>query len=96
MLRELTKSNNNVKNLFLRCAIPVVCFRLILHLPNRKDPHPATSKFIDPIDIPPNLAQQITWSDDEILSSRSLGILYKTLLARKLSKHEMTAIGGNM
>ena len=38
---------------------------LILHLAprwrsevnsNRKDSHPATYKFIDPIDIPPNLA----------------------------------------
>jgi len=27
-----------------------------LHLPNRKDPHPATYKFTDAIDIPPNLA----------------------------------------
>ena len=31
-------------------------FLLTLHLPNRKDPHPATYKFIDPTDIPPNLA----------------------------------------
>jgi hypothetical protein len=27
-----------------------------LHLPNLKDPHPATYKFIDAIDIPPFLA----------------------------------------
>jgi len=25
-------------------------FLLTLHLPNQKDPHPATYKFIDPID----------------------------------------------
>jgi len=31
-------------------------FFLILHLPNRKDPHPATYKFTDPTDIQPNLA----------------------------------------
>jgi len=31
-------------------------FLLTLHLPNRTGPHPATYKFIDPIDIPPNLA----------------------------------------
>jgi len=28
-------------------------FLLTLHLSNRKDPQPATYKFIDPIDIPP-------------------------------------------
>ena len=33
-----------------------ISFLLTLHLPNRKDPHPATYKFIDAMDIPPNLA----------------------------------------
>jgi len=33
-------------------------FLLMLHLPNRKDPHPATYKFIDAVDIPRNLAEQ--------------------------------------
>ena len=31
-------------------------FYITLHLPNRKDPHPATYKFIDPIDIRPNFS----------------------------------------
>jgi len=48
-------------DVFLRCVIPVECLNYILqtlHLPNRKDPHPATYKFNDPIDIPPNSAKQ--------------------------------------
>jgi len=31
-------------------------FLLTLHLPNRKDPHPATYQFIDAIDIPPKIS----------------------------------------
>ena len=38
---------NSVKN---------TTINITLHLPNRKDPLPATYKFIDAIDIPPNLA----------------------------------------
>jgi len=45
-----------------------------------QDPHPATYKSIEAIDIPPNLAEHKHVNDDEISTSpRGLDILYKTL-----------------
>ena len=51
---KIKKNNSGAKR--LRYHTCNYSFLLTLHLPNRKDPHPATYKFNDPTDIPPNVA----------------------------------------